>query len=327
MIYVPSPKTDVCFHLALEYYFATEKKLDEPVFLLWHATPTLVVGKYQNTLQEINADYVRAHDVTVVRRLSGGGTMYFDLGGWQYTFIAHDGQEAISFEKYLAPVLDALHKLGLNAVFTGRNDLTLDGKKFSGASQYRVKGTTVHHGTLMYCVDMDALERATKVADAEKFQSKGIRSVRSRVTNLADHLPIKMTTDEFGAMLADLIRAGGEVRPLTEEEDARVEAIADELFRPWERVYGGNPKATFEQSKRFTGGRVTLHLDLKNGVIAQAKFTGDFFATEALDTLEAALSGCRYEKDAVAAVLQKADGVIFAVTPEELLTLFFPEEN
>lgn len=328
MIYIPAENTDVCYHLATEYYFATERQLDEPVFMFWHTTPTIVIGKYQNTLQELNQAYVDTHPVTVVRRLSGGGTVYYDLGGWCYSFVVRDGQEEISFERFLLPVQRALAELGLKTEFSGRNDLLLDGKKFSGNAQYRIHGTTVHHGTLMYSVDLEAMVAATQV-DPEKFSSKGIRSVRSRVTNLAEHLDAgsKPTSEEFGALLVRHIAKDATVYVPSAEEKKRINEIADEMFRPWERIYGGNPKATYECKRRFGGGTVALGMELKQGKILSARFSGDFFATEQLPELEAKLVGCRYEKAAVLEILKQPCGdAIYAVSPEELLTLFFPDD-
>ena len=143
MIYIETGSADVYYNFGLEYYFTLEKRLPETVFLFWRTTPTLMVGKYQNVLEEINKPYADEHGIHLVRRMSGGGTIYTDMGGWQFTFIQHKEAGEIEFGQYIAPVIDALREMGVSASFNGRNDLTIDGKKFSGNAQYRL-GDCIH---------------------------------------------------------------------------------------------------------------------------------------------------------------------------------------
>ena len=140
MIYIETGSADVYYNFGLEYYFTLEKRLPETVFLFWRTTPTLMVGKYQKVLEEINKPYADEHGIHLVRRMSGGGTIYTDMGGWQFTFIQHKEAGEIEFGQYIAPVIDALREMGVSASFNGRNDLTIDGKKFSGNAQYRLGG-------------------------------------------------------------------------------------------------------------------------------------------------------------------------------------------
>ena len=207
MIYIETGSTDVYYNFGLEYYFAAEKKLPEPVLLFWRTTPTLMVGKYQNILEEINKPYADAHKIRLVRRMSGGGTIYTDLGGWQFTFIEHSDQTQIDFSQYIGPVVDAVRELGADAGFNGRNDLLIGGRKFSGNAQYRLPGCIVHHGSLLYDTDLAQMAAATTV-DPYKIQSKSIKSVRDRVTNISEHLPRKLPAEQFKACMlrhADLL--------------------------------------------------------------------------------------------------------------------------
>ena len=165
MIYIETGSTDVYYNFALEYYFAAVKKLDDTVFLLWRTTPTLMVGKYQNTLEEICQDYAQAHGINVVRRMSGGGTIYTDMGGWQFTFIEQGDTNEIHFQAYTKPIVDALRALGVPADFNGRNDLLIDGRKVSGNAQYKLAGSTVHHGSLLFDTDIEQMVASTTVAD------------------------------------------------------------------------------------------------------------------------------------------------------------------
>ena len=191
MIYIETGSTDVYYNFGLENYFATEKRLPDTVFLFWRTTPTLMVGKYQNILEEINKPYADAHGIHLVRRMSGGGTIYTDLGGWQFTFIQHKEAGEIEFGQYIAPVIDALREMGVSASFNGRNDLTIDGKKFSGNAQYRLGDCIVHHGSLLFDTDIEQMVASTTV-DSYKIISKSIKSVRDRVTNISEHLPVPM---------------------------------------------------------------------------------------------------------------------------------------
>lgn len=323
MIYIETGSKDVFYDLAAEYYFAVEHPLDEPVFLFWQTTPTIVVGKYQNTLEEINRDYVEAHNIQVVRRLSGGGTVYADLGNWMYTFITYGDADEIQFHKYLAPIIAALGEIGVKAEFTGRNDLVVDGKKVSGTSQYKLKGNTVHHGTLLFNEDIEQMVASTNV-DAEKFLSKSIKSVRQRVTNISEHLPAPMDIEEFKDRMVAAILGDGKRYCMTEADKARVNAIADEMFRPWERRYGSDPKSTMTNSARFAGGKVEVHLDVSKGVIRSARLSGDFFASEKADGLTERLIGCRYDRASVRACLGDLADSIYGVTPDELIGLIVP---
>jgi len=318
MIYIPTPGTDACVHLAAEYYFSFERPFPEQALLLWQTEPTIVVGRYQNTLAEINLPYVQANGIRVVRRLSGGGAIYSDRGNWMYSFLT-EGAGSIDFRAGVGPVIEALQALGVPVEFGGRNDIILEGRKISGTAQYQRQGRTVHHGTLLFDSNVDHMIAATTV-DPQKLESKGIASVRSRVVNLKDYLP-QYTVERFrDAMLTQLHR-GGSVYTPTEADLARIEAIADEKFRGWENVYGRDPRCTLEKSKRFPGGRVTLQLSLKGNRITEAALLGDFFADEAADHIAEALVGCVLDRAAVEAALQPYDGALYGISASDLAAL------
>lgn len=324
MIYVETASEDVCFNLASEYYFSTKKRLSEPVYLLWRTTPTLVVGKFQNTLEEIDRSYAEKKGITVVRRLSGGGTMYLDEGGLQFTFIEPSEGIGIRFEQYILPIVSALQKLGIPAGFNGRNDLTVAGKKFSGNSQYKVNGITVHHGTMMFDTNVEEMVLATTV-DPDKILSKSIKSVRDRVTNLKDHLP-KGSLVDYETFKRHMIEAVVGVPPkeyaLTEEDRRQIEAIADEKFRGYDNVYGRSPKFTVQKSARFAAGKVSVGLRVEKGIIAECTVTGDFFSALDPAALSSAFIGVRYHpSDIRAAAESLPENAIYRMTKEELTGL------
>lgn len=322
MIYVDTKSNDPYINLATEYYVATKKDFGEAVFMLWANKPTLVVGKFQNTIEEINSEYVKEKGINVIRRMSGGGTVYHDLGGRQFTFIVRGAGMKISFKEYLEPIVDALKNLGVNACMTGRNDLTVDGKKISGNAQYKVGDITVHHGTLLVESDIEAVVRSTNV-DPYKIISKSIKSVRERVTNIKEYLPINMTVEEFDRHIINAVCPEGREYILTDEDKAEIEKIADEKFRGYDNIYGKNPKYQIEKTGRFAGGKVTLLLDIKNDVIISAKLYGDFFAAENVLKIENLLEGCHYDYQSVFTSLKNGveENTIYSVTLDELAKL------
>lgn len=320
MLYIETGSTDVCYNFGLEYYFTVEKPLDDTVFLFWRTTPTLMVGRYQNVLEEVNKSYADAHHIQIVRRMSGGGTIYTDMGGWQFTFIEEARDDEIQFQRYIAPVIDALAELGIEASFNGRNDLTIDGRKISGNAQYRLEGRVVHHGSLLFDTDFEQMAAATTV-DSYKITSKSIKSVRERVTNIAEHLAAPMDAEDFKArVVAHILGRDGSVYQITPEDDARIREIGQERFGTWESTYGQGPGFNIQRTGRFPGGTMRFQLDVKKGVIQRAAVSGDFFSTLDGEAIGSVLAGCRYERPAVQAALERlgTDGVIYRVSAAEM---------
>lgn len=320
MIYIETGSTDVYYNFGLEYYFTLEKRLLDTVFLFWRTTPTLMVGKYQNVLEEINKPYANAHGINLVRRMSGGGTIYTDLGGWQFTFIQHREAGEIEFSQYISTVIDALGEMGVHAAFNGRNDLTIDGRKFSGNAQYRLGDCIVHHGSLLFDTDIDQMVAATMV-DPYKILSKSIKSVRDRVTNISDHLPAPMTAEAFKAVMVRHIMNGSEKAYIvTAADDARIREIARTQFQNWDRIFGRNPRFTIDRTGRFQGGKLQFKLDVQKGIIRGAAVYGDFFSTLDASAIENALIGCPYERGCVLDALRShgIDGAVYRISAEEM---------
>lgn len=326
MIYISLDYTVPYENFAGEYYFAVEKPLDEDVFLLWRDEPSVIVGKYQNTLEEVDLAYTAAHGIHVARRLSGGGTVYHDLGGWQFTFITRDSGEAIEFERFMHPIVDALRSLGLDVRQTGRNDIALypagseRGYKISGNTQYKKGGVTVHHGTLLFDTDIEEMVRAT-TPKAYKITSKAIKSVRERVTNIRPHLPVDMSAEEFRDALA--ARLTDRVYVLTWEDRARIREIAEARFAGEKWNYGANPKFAVEHELHLPGGTVELGVTVKDGVIREAGLSGDFFAGEAADGIAQSLIGVEYTAEAVAAALKNVGETLYGIAVEEIVRGIF----
>lgn len=320
MIYIETGSSDVYYNFGLEYYFTLEKQLPETVFLFWRTTPTLMVGKYQNVLEEINKPYADAHGIHIVRRMSGSGTIYTDLGGWQYTFIQHKEADTITFQEYIAPVIDALKEMGIHAEFNGRNDLIIDGKKFSGTAQYRLGNSIVHHGSLLFDTNIEQMVASTTVDDY-KILSKSIKSVRDRVTNIAEYLPTPMDADKFKeCMVRHIMKGSANTYVPTEEDKIRIRQLAKEHFDNWDSIYGATPSFNIERTGRFSGGKIQFKIDVKKNVIQDISVYGDFFSTMDAKTICQALKGCKYERQAVLNSLHEhhLDGAIYRISAEEI---------
>lgn len=323
MIYVENNSLDPFFNFALEYYLINELDLSDEYFMFWRTEPTLMIGKHQNTIEEINQDYVKEKNIHVVRRISGGGTIYTDPNGWQFSFIVKNkSSRDIDFNTYTAPVIAALSELRVDAELNGRNDITINGKKISGNAQYSNNECILHHGSILFNTDLDELVKSITVSD-DKIVSKGIKSVHERVTNVVDNLDKKIDTLEFrDLMIGYLLKNVEGTYKLTQEDILRVNEIADNKFRTWEWNYGKSPKFNITKSKRFKGGKVEFKLNVDNGYIEQCKIYGDFFSKGDIETVSHSLIGCPYKEDDIRTRLDKIGAADFfhMVDIDELLS-------
>lgn len=301
MRYIWLPTQSPYYNLAAEEYLLTQTNDD--VFMLWQNANSIIVGRHQNTMAEINREFVEQNNITVARRLTGGGAVFHDLGNLNFTFIQNIQPEdkEINFVKYLQPIVDALKALGIPASFSGRNDLMIHDKKISGNAMAFNGNRVLEHGCMLFSTQHNDLVNALKV-DPDKFKDKAVKSVRSRVTNISEHLPQPMSVLEFKDYLMRFImgqQAGALVEGLTPDEDAIIRKLADTKFSTWEWNFGNSPKYAISNKMRTSGGTVQVMIDVKNGHIADVKFFGDFFSQKNPDELAAALSGIPYTRQAI----------------------------
>lgn len=328
MLHIINESTDPYFNLALEEYFFN-LDLHEDAFILWQNQPTVVVGRHQNTHAEINQKFIKENNIQVVRRLSGGGAVYHDWGNLNFTFIKRGvPRDKFDFSHFSGPVIKTLQGLGVAAQCTGRNDITIDGKKFSGNAQYFSRHGILHHGTILFNSNLAMVVQALNVCE-EKYVSRGIQSVRSRITNVSDHLLQPVTIEEFKDLLANEIYQNNresfqEYRP-AKGDIQKINSLADTRYRTWDWSFGSSPPFNFKQVKKLPGGTVSVYLEIEAGKIKGCKIYGDFFADGDPDELASRFVGQTYEKSIInewAGQLQEVK-YLHNISVSELASCFF----
>lgn len=307
--YLDLSTTDPAWNLAVEEYVFDHLPKDRMYVMLWQNDNAIIIGKNQNTLAEINEPYVREHGIRVVRRLSGGGAVYHDLGNLNFTVIADAEGDALDFGRFCDIVIRALAKAGVTAERNGRNDMTIDGKKFSGNAQYIRQGRVMHHGTILFDSNASVLSGALQV-DPQKMQAKGVKSVRSRVTNIKPYLPEDMELTQFRRVLLGSIleQFPGEPYTLTDRDLQAIAVLKQQRYDTWEWNYGSSPQGSLVRRQRFEGcGIVEATLTLDRGCICAICFRGDFFSALEPAGLEPLLLGCPLEEKALTAALAGTD--------------------
>ena len=322
--YLETKSTDPYYNLAFEEYVLTHRT-EGDYLLLWQNDNTVVVGRNQNTAEEINGDFVEKHRINVVRRSTGGGAVYHDMGNLNYSFITDVGDDGISIRRFTEPVVAALRSLGLNAEASGRNDILVEGRKVSGTAQRRHGGRILHHGTLLFDANPGMVAGALNV-DPEKFRSKSTKSVRSRIGNIRDFLPNDMELPAFWAYLKDALSGGG-VTPgaLSAGELAEVDRLKREKYDTWEWNYGRSPKFDVRCKRYWDGGCLEANVSIANGVITDVRFFGDFLSVCGLEELVERLKGVAFRPEDVRAVLNDSPvGELFGgITADEVTATIF----
>ena len=318
MRYIAMKTDDIRTNLATEQYLMNSGKIEPPFMLFYIEKPCIIVGRNQNTLEEINQKYCQEHGVTITRRLSGGGAMYQDLGNMCFSFVVQSDQQKFGdFKSLVKPVVDALHEMGATgAEVTGRNDIVIDGKKFSGNAMYSRNGKTFSHGTLMFDVNTDSVADALHVP-LDKIESKGIKSVRSRVTNVKPYLKPEYQNLDTYQFRDELIKKIWDVATieeaqayeyeLTDEDKAGIAEIEQKLYKNWDWVYGKSPEFSVQKRKHFDGGTIDARFQVEEGKIKDLKIYGDFFGPGDVTELEDALCGQEYTPEKMKEILQATD--------------------
>lgn len=334
MIFVDNENNyDASVNIALETYLVENKLVDEPILLFYINKPSIIIGRNQNTIEEVNQPYLDEKGIQVVRRMSGGGAVYHDLGNVSFCFIKDDDGSFRDFAGFTKPVIDALHKLGATgAELQGRNDLLIDGKKFSGNAMYAKDGRMTAHGTILFNSDLEEVTNALKPRK-EKIESKGIKSIRSRVTNIAPYVKDEyksLSIEDFrDVLLLEIfgVQSKDDVPryQLTKEDWDKVYEIREQRFGNWDWNYGQSPAFEIAKSKKFDFGFVDFRFNVVQGKVDSLKIYGDFFGLGDIKDVEQALVNVKFTKEAFTKAFEQIDVNRYfgRVTKEELLSLLF----
>lgn len=302
--------TDPRINLAIEEYALKNLDINETYLLFYINEPSIIIGKNQNTIEEINTEYVEKNGIHVVRRLSGGGAVYHDLGNLNFSFITKDDGESFhNFRKFTEPVVNALRKLGVNAELSGRNDLLAEGRKISGNAQFSTRGRMFSHGTLLFDSEIESVVSALNVKK-DKIESKGIKSIRSRVANISEFLSEKVTIEQFRSLLLKNIFEGLDDIPeyvLTDHDWDKIHELSKERYQNWDWNYGKSPKFNLQHSHRFPVGQIDVRFEVNKGIVENCKIYGDFFGVGDITEIEDKLTGIKYEKSEIASALEEVD--------------------
>ncbi|MDL2248110.1 lipoate--protein ligase [Tyzzerella sp. OttesenSCG-928-J15] len=307
MQYIRSYSTDATWNLALEQYVFDEMDHNQDYLMLWQNKSAVIVGKHQNTVQEINNNYVNEHEIQVVRRLSGGGAVYHDMGNVNFTFISDAMGESFDFAHFCRPVARTLESLGVNVEISGRNDMTIDGMKFSGNSQYIKNGRIMHHGTIMFDSDLTVVSQALRVS-RDKYESKGFRSIKSRMTNVSDHMNHECSTEQFINILEERLCNEFTARPVQPQciNMDKVKKLQSDLYNTWDWNYGFSPDYKLQKKRRFENtGQIEVFIDVRKGCICDIVFYGDYFAHKEQSELADALKGAQLSEASLTKALSQ----------------------
>jgi lipoate-protein ligase A len=329
MITILNDKTDPRYNLALEEYVLKHLPIEDDIILLWQNEPSIIIGRNQNTIEEINSSFVKEHNIHVVRRISGGGAVYHDFGNLNFTFITNNYRDNLNnYRKFANPVIEVLKSLGVPAEFSGRNDIIVDGKKISGNAQSYHKNRMFQHGTILFDADLDMVSYVLKV-HLDKIESKGIKSNRSRVTNILPYIKSQMNIKEFQEYLLHYFLNTEDVESktyqLTEDDYKNIQKLMEDKYSTWDWNYGESPQFEVQKGSRFLGGRISFHLNVKDGLIKECKIYGDFLGKKDIHELELLLVGLSYREEVIRDVLASLslEEFFYNITIDDLINCLF----
>ncbi|MCD4682334.1 MAG: lipoate--protein ligase [Bacteroidales bacterium] len=320
MFIINRPQTDPYFNIASEEYLL--KILDKDCFILWQNEPSVIVGKHQNTLAEINYQFVKKNKIPVIRRISGGGTVFHDPGNLNFSFIRTGRKEKlVDFKRFTLPIIDVLQSLGVDSKFEGKNDIKVNGLKISGNAEHVYKNKVLHHGTLLFSSQLDFLNKVLKVKP-DRFQSKAIQSVRSEVANISDFLTKKITIREFREKIIKHISGihqNVEFYSLTENDIDLINQLVTEKYKTWKWNFGYSPKYSFETELPFPKKPVKVKIYVEKGIIRSIE------SPKEQEHIVSKLIGVEHDYNCLQIILKSVESLLEnnGMNQKDLLKAFF----
>lgn len=329
MKYYISKTTDAYFNLSMEEYLM--KNVDEEIFYIYQNSPSVIIGKNQNPYSEVGIEYLKENGIKLVRRLSGGGAVYHDLGNMNYAFILPGhAKNLYQFKEYSMPIVNVLNKeYNLNIEFSGRNDLIIDGRKISGSAQYVVDDRLLHHGTILYDVDFSNVSKIL-LPNTAKLETKGVRSVQSRVTNLKA-LPEFKCDDIFDMVdvLIKNIADDGEYQ-FTQQQLEDIEIIAEGNRRAIQFIMTNQKEYQNHNVEYIPGfGTIEIYSNIKEGKIEEIAIFGEYFFKNDLDEIKNSLVGVEFTKQALLTFFERVENFeeyFHRLSKEKLVELIIGEK-
>lgn len=308
MLFINNTQTDPHLNLALEEFLLRQAETDQPLLLFYINEPAVIIGRNQNSSEEIDPDFIKEQGIHVVRRLSGGGAVFHDLGNLNFSFITPSRQDLHNFAKFTEPVVAVLRQLGVTAELRGKSDIFAEGKKISGNAQYVAQQRMFSHGTLLFDTDIATMLKALNPRK-QAIESRAVQSVRNFVVNIRELLDEDMDIHTFRQTLLEGIFGGGPVAEYTLDMAAwaEVEKLADERYRTWEWNYGRSPQFNVRHQEELPGGKVDVRFQVENGRILSCKIYGNFNGRQPIAELEARLTGLRYDRDSLVDALTQIE--------------------
>lgn len=327
MLYIINNSTDPWFNLALEEVLMKDKSINDDIIMLWQNDKSVIIGKHQNTVEEVNQQFADSNNIKIARRTTGGGAVYHDLGNLNYTFITnYYNKEEVDFKKFAVPVVKALQSLGLNPELSGRNDILLDGKKISGTALACIGDRFMFHGTLLFDINIDMASKVLTVK-ADKIESKGIKSVKSRITNIKPYLQGSSINDFKEKIISSFEQNSDDFikRDINQSEIDRVYELYDNKFSKAEWNYGYSPNCNFHKYTKQPCGGIDINLNIENGYVTECKIFGDFIGIRDISDVENTLKNKLYSINTIREEIVKLDlnqyfGII---TTEQLMDCIF----
>lgn len=300
--------TDPRVNLAIEEYVLRHVASEEPILLFYINEPAVIIGRNQNTAEEIDPDYIKENGIHVVRRLSGGGAVFHDLGNLNFSFMTNGRADFHNFAKFTDPVIKTLNELGVPAELKGKSDIFVNGKKISGNAQYSTPQRMFSHGTILFDTDIETMLRALNPRQVQ-IESKAVQSVRSFVTNIREQLPAEIDITSLKQRILETLKQENMVKTytLTAADWQGIEQLKTARYGNWDWNFGASPKFNLQNSGQFPAGKIDVRLDVEKGRIQSARIFGTFAGQRDITELQDKLIGLRYDKEALTLALADED--------------------